>query len=175
MCEVLGKVCADETTEVVCTDDSARTCPPARVAELSRCDSNRDCPRRQKCIDGVRTACNDCRTAAWKLRGNDELYDLTSNPEEDQKLFRRDRPSDGGFDTDGNGRLNCFQPPSADAASPCTDPPADSAQQKLCGVQNDLALRLSRWARCIQTPVCSASGCVDCDDDLCEDAPATCE
>jgi hypothetical protein len=173
MCEILGKVCADEPTEIRCTDDSFLTCPLSEIADLPQCDSDRDCPRGQSCIDRVRVACNECVAAAWKLRGNEELYDLTSNPEEDQKVFKRDRLTDGGFDKDGNGRLNCFQAPGA--ISPCFMPKAGSAEQKLCNVQKDLALKLSRWSRCVQAPICSAGGCVDCDDDQCEDAPPNCQ
>ena len=175
MCEVLGKVCADEATKLACTDDSVLTCPLSEITELPQCDSNRDCPRGQDCIDRVRAACNDCVTAAWKLRGSNELYDLASNPEENQKLFKRDDPFDGGFDADGNGRLNCFQRPTPDGDNPCFTPRAGLAEQKLCNVQDDLALMLSRWSKCIQTPVCAVSGCADCDDDRCEEAPATCE
>jgi arylsulfatase A-like enzyme len=174
MCEVLGKVCADEAAERACNDDSFLSCPLSEVGRLTQCDTDRDCLPGQECIDRVRVACNDCVTAAWKLRANNEMYDLASNPEEDQKLFKRDRPADGGFDKDGNGRLNCYQRPIPGLVNPCFAPRAGSAAQKLCNVQKDLALMLGRWSKCVQTPICATSGCVDCDDNHCEDAPATC-
>jgi hypothetical protein len=174
MCEVLGKVCADEQTAIECTDDRFDTCPLSEVATLPQCDAARDCARGQECIDRVRTTCTSCMSAAWKLRGSDELYDLTSNPEEDQKLFKSDGIEEGGFDEDGNGRLNCFQRPLAGIFNPCFAPRPDSAELKLCSVQKDLTTMLARWSRCIQTPVCNVPGCVDCDDELCEHAPLSC-
>jgi arylsulfatase A-like enzyme len=167
MCEVLGKVCADDRTQGRCTDDDFLTCPLSEIAGLQHCHANEDCNRGQKCIDGARTACGSCASAAWKLRGTSELYDLTSNPEEDQKVFKHD--------DDPNGRLNCFQQVGpGQVLDPCFMAKTGSAEQKLCNVQSDLVRTLTRWSACVQTPSCSLAGCTDCEDDVCQDAPATC-
>jgi hypothetical protein len=168
MCEVVGRICADAQTEAECTDDDLLTCLPSEVAAAQRCHDNKDCEHPKKCIERARVACNSCVTAAWKLRATGELYDLASNPEEDQKLFRRDG--------DGNGRLNCFQQAApGHVLSPCFAPRSGSAAQKLCNVQETLTTALSRWTKCVTTPTCAFPGCADCENDVCDAAPVSCK
>lgn len=92
-CTVVGKRCVVASGTGFVTRTAAQlTCPFTTAGctsgseSLARCLGNTDCPSGEVCRE-VKTSCNRCMTAAFKLRSstaltNRQLYDLTTNPEE---------------------------------------------------------------------------------------------
>jgi arylsulfatase A-like enzyme len=78
-CTILGKVCNPGSGD---------------PRFLTRCKSVKDCAG-DPCGDAATVTCNKCMTPRWKFRGpgnqvtpstSDALFDLASNPEEDERL-----------------------------------------------------------------------------------------
>ena len=76
-CQVLGRVC------VTRADADGGTI--SDESWLTPCRGNRDCPNDQICESEVPIPCNVCKRPRWKLI-NRTLFDLTTNPVEDQSL-----------------------------------------------------------------------------------------
>lgn len=115
-CTISGKVCYNGSTQ--------------NADAMEHCESREDCKNvtNADCVERT-YQCNQCLPAMWKARSGTaplddsltELYDLTSNPEED--------PTANLFNSNAD----------------CAGMTANSPEQKLCNVQADLKCRLARW------------------------------
>jgi arylsulfatase A-like enzyme len=103
-CTLLGKVCCPPGQV------SGKVCQALAQETRRRCVSNFHCANGDQCVEtGIGTVtCNQCKAVRWKLRTdkltnaqlcttqdpkNLEFFDLTSNPEEDERINCRKQPT----------------------------------------------------------------------------------
>lgn len=156
-CEVVGKFCTTKLDDDQddCADWSGGGGDEDLCGLLStgqRCRSEKDCPPNQLCYGNIAINCSTCTAATWKARAGDssssvaELFDLSSNTEEDPKQSR--------YDTNlavygADGRLNCAV--------------HNVGQQwqldRLQATASALGSRISEWQTCVKSSAASGQEC----------------
>ena len=172
-CEVLGHVCVPDTDVGFLNDhdclneaDTPDEQCAGRIESYTRCRGDGDCSSGEACKN-VRVECDACVPAAWKMRANGTttgsnmiegraLFDLTSNPEEQEKKFKNE-PFTNLYGSDG--RLNCMKDFQVSYAPVC---PAEGLATGLDAVIDDLECRHDAWARC-QAKSNSETADLDCE------------